>query len=184
MSRDHTRRPLIDNLHDYNLDVSDEEDAFYAQDEGDYLIHPKWRTIITKTSNRIPRRLQRYFVIYALAAIVFFVSWRVYIGPQIAAYKKEQADMDLAAQMVPVKSVPPGFTDLIQVKDLESEHLPKGKGRLVVVGDVHGCRKELEKLLEKVGFEQGADHLVLTGDIVAKGKISDKVQLVAIANKL
>lgn len=37
-----------------------------------------------------------------------------------------------------------------------------------MVGDVHGCRKELTALLERVGFRTG-DRLVLVGDLVARG---------------
>lgn len=170
MSREQPN-PLIELIPDLNLDVSDEEDGFYAHDEGDYLLHPKWRAIITKTSNRIPRRLQRYFIIYALAAIVLLIGWRVYVGPQYAVYKQEQKDMDNAAKIEHVKTVTPEFKDMIQVKDLEAKHLPQGGKRLVIVGDVHGCKKELEKLLEKVNFREGKDHLVLTGDIIAKGKL-------------
>ncbi len=41
--------------------------------------------------------------------------------------------------------------------------------RHVVVGDVHGCRAELEQLLEELNFEPGEDLLVPVGDLVAKG---------------
>jgi predicted phosphodiesterase len=40
--------------------------------------------------------------------------------------------------------------------------------RTLIVGDVHGCREELEDLLEESGWEDG-DGLVLVGDLVAKG---------------
>jgi hypothetical protein len=40
--------------------------------------------------------------------------------------------------------------------------------RTLIVGDVHGCREELEDLLEESGWEDG-DELVLVGDLVAKG---------------
>lgn len=171
MSRDPRYRPLIDYVNDRDLDVSDEEDAFYAVDEGDYLLHPKWRAMITRTTNRIPRRLQRYFVIYLFAAIVLLISWRLYIGPQYAAYEAEQAVLDAAAKLEPAKSATPTFQDMLLVKDLEEKYLPKGEGRLVVVGDVHGCKEELEALLKKVEFQEGKDHLVLTGDIVSKGRL-------------
>ena len=50
--------------------------------------------------------------------------------------------------------------------------------RTIVVGDVHGCVDELRRLLKKCGHEPG-DHLVLTGDLVAKGPDSQGgVQLV------
>ncbi len=41
-------------------------------------------------------------------------------------------------------------------------------GRTVIVGDVHGCRVELDKLLDRVGFSSG-DRLVFVGDLVARG---------------
>jgi hypothetical protein len=41
-------------------------------------------------------------------------------------------------------------------------------GRTVIVGDVHGCRRELEQLLDKVAFATG-DRLVFVGDLVARG---------------
>jgi len=40
--------------------------------------------------------------------------------------------------------------------------------RTIVVGDVHGCRAELEALTKACGFGPG-QRLVLVGDIVAKG---------------
>jgi Calcineurin-like phosphoesterase len=41
-------------------------------------------------------------------------------------------------------------------------------GRTVIVGDVHGCRAELEILIDRVGFTSG-DRLVFVGDVVARG---------------
>ena len=40
--------------------------------------------------------------------------------------------------------------------------------RTIVVGDVHGCRRELERLLDRIGFRSG-DRLVFVGDLVARG---------------
>ena len=40
--------------------------------------------------------------------------------------------------------------------------------RTIVVGDVHGCREELEDLVQLCGFRPG-ERLVLAGDLVAKG---------------
>ncbi|KAJ6020169.1 hypothetical protein N7499_003464 [Penicillium canescens] len=48
--------------------------------------------------------------------------------------------------------------------------------RLVIVGDVHGMRKSLEALLDKVGFDKHrGDHLILAGDLVNKGPDSPGV---------
>jgi len=41
-------------------------------------------------------------------------------------------------------------------------------GRTIVVGDVHGCRRELEQLLDRIAFAAG-DRLVFVGDLVARG---------------
>src|SRR5205085_2617102 len=41
-------------------------------------------------------------------------------------------------------------------------------GRTIVVGDVHGCRGELDALLEKIAFASG-DRLVFVGDLIARG---------------
>lgn len=40
--------------------------------------------------------------------------------------------------------------------------------RTIIVGDVHGCRVELEALLDRVAFASG-DRLILVGDLVARG---------------
>jgi hypothetical protein len=50
-----------------------------------------------------------------------------------------------------------------------------GPGRLVVVGDVHGCLDELQQLLQEVEFKEGSDNLVLVGDLVNKGPKSAEV---------
>ncbi|GIJ92409.1 hypothetical protein Asppvi_011391 [Aspergillus pseudoviridinutans] len=53
--------------------------------------------------------------------------------------------------------------------------------RLVIVGDVHGMRKSLEALLDKIGFDKGkGDHLILAGDLVNKGPDSPGVVDLAI----
>lgn len=40
--------------------------------------------------------------------------------------------------------------------------------RTIIVGDVHGCRAELEALLDRVAFASG-DRLIFVGDLVARG---------------
>jgi hypothetical protein len=53
--------------------------------------------------------------------------------------------------------------------------------RTLIIGDVHGCRAELEDLLGKVGFG-ASDRLFFVGDLVARGPDSEGV--VALARKL
>lgn len=40
--------------------------------------------------------------------------------------------------------------------------------RTIIIGDVHGCRDELARLLERVGFASG-DRLVMVGDLIVRG---------------
>jgi len=47
--------------------------------------------------------------------------------------------------------------------------------RRIFIGDVQGCRAELERLLEAVDFARGRDRLVPVGDLVNKGPDSSGV---------
>ena len=163
-----SRTPLIDLIPDNrdDLDVSDEEDSFYGK-EDEFLIPQKWQHQI----DRLPRRIKRYFVVGVAVAFLFLISWWIYFGPRHAAYKQELRQMDETPGMSYGSNAHPNFKDMIQVSDMDHHHLPKKGKRLVFVGDVHGCRKELEHLLKKVDFSHKHDHLVLTGDMISKGKL-------------
>ncbi|PNS15244.1 hypothetical protein CAC42_8245 [Sphaceloma murrayae] len=71
--------------------------------------------------------------------------------------------------------VPQHHDHVVRIAHLAEEHLPsgpadsKGKKRLIFVGDIHGCLAELNALLKAVRFNAAFDHLIHTGDVVAKG---------------
>ena len=44
--------------------------------------------------------------------------------------------------------------------------------RTLIIGDVHGCLRELEELLAKAKYQQGRDQLIFVGDLVNKGPYS------------
>ena len=48
------------------------------------------------------------------------------------------------------------------------------KGRLIAVGDIHGCHAEFEELLERLALREH-DRLVLLGDLVNRGPDSRRV---------
>lgn len=54
---------------------------------------------------------------------------------------------------------------------------PAHTGRLVIIGDVHGCVLELAQLLKKVEFNRTTDKLVFVGDLCNKGPRSQQVSL-------
>lgn len=49
------------------------------------------------------------------------------------------------------------------------------EGRVIVMGDVHGCLDELEDMLDEVDFVEGNDTVILVGDLVDKGPYSLEV---------
>mmetsp|Transcript_130713 Transcript_130713/g.279531 ORF Transcript_130713/g.279531 Transcript_130713/m.279531 type:complete len:302 (-) Transcript_130713:141-1046(-) len=55
----------------------------------------------------------------------------------------------------------------------------KAGGRLIIVGDVHGCASELQQLLDAEKFDSRADTVVLVGDLVNKGPDSGEVLRIA-----
>lgn len=82
----------------------------------------------------------------------------------------EQADLpEVLIADLPLEHV---FSD----DDVTAESEAAKRKRLVFVGDVHGHLKELQALLDKINFNhRHGDHLVLLGDIVAKGPDSGGV---------
>jgi len=52
-------------------------------------------------------------------------------------------------------------------------------GRLIIVGDVHGCAEELQLLLDQECFDAARDTLVFVGDLVNKGPSSGEVIKIA-----
>lgn len=51
-------------------------------------------------------------------------------------------------------------------------------GRLIAIGDIHGCHKEFEDLLDKLDLKKD-DRLILLGDLISRGPDSGKVVALA-----
>jgi predicted phosphodiesterase len=47
-------------------------------------------------------------------------------------------------------------------------------GRLIAIGDIHGCHQEFAELLDRVAFSKD-DQLILLGDLVNRGPDSNRV---------
>lgn len=52
------------------------------------------------------------------------------------------------------------------------------KGRLIAIGDIHGCDREFEDLLAKLDL-RGADRVILLGDLINRGPDSARVLALA-----
>lgn len=69
-------------------------------------------------------------------------------------------------------------TDKVKLPIVVHETVTKSKlkpGRLIIVGDVHGCAAELQQLLQQVQYTQEQDNLIFVGDLVNKGPRSIEV---------
>ncbi|KAF2732090.1 Metallo-dependent phosphatase [Polyplosphaeria fusca] len=182
---DPSTRPLIDQIPDNDiLSVSDEDESFYARDDDAHILHPYWRSIYTKTASRVPRRVQRYFFVYLAIFVLFLIGWKAYLGPRYSEYRQLIKAMDTEPKDKFGENVRPEFKDMVMVNELDGQYLPSETNgrRLVFVGDVHGCREELERLLHKLSFDKHNDHLILLGDIVSKGP--DSAGVVSLASLL
>ncbi|KAI8380114.1 Metallo-dependent phosphatase-like protein [Blakeslea trispora] len=58
----------------------------------------------------------------------------------------------------------------------------QGKNRIFVVGDVHGCISEFNKLIEKLNYNPSTDQLILAGDLTSKGP--DSISVIRRAREL
>lgn len=56
--------------------------------------------------------------------------------------------------------------------------------RTIIIGDIHGCFYEYKMLLEKVDYSKNQDRLILIGDLINKGPMSERVVEEVIENNI
>lgn len=129
------------------------------------------------------RKIRRCLLFFTVVFISSLWLWSIVVWP---TWKDRRAlDWSLSDQNrltsggVFGSNLPPVFPNIIQLKVLDPKYIPKAKAsqhptannvnRLVFVGDVHGCLDELKDLMQKVNFNSERDHLITTGDLIAKG---------------
>ncbi|KAE8352791.1 Metallo-dependent phosphatase-like protein [Aspergillus coremiiformis] len=178
----------------------------YVRNE--WQINPKYASLPTANtdSSDSPRwiqilgsivtapRFRRYVVVYLTVLISCWAGWKFFVAPRLEEHAallhaldpqvKEEMGGWFGANALP------RFDDIVQLRKLEPSLLPEesasksdsssGK-RLVFIGDVHGCKDELDRLLEEVSFNPDTDHLIFTGDMINKGP--DSLGVVDLARK-
>ncbi|KAI9860551.1 MAG: hypothetical protein M1824_003076 [Vezdaea acicularis] len=178
------KRPLIDLVrNEWRTDAPD-----LVDDE------QEWPTMLFSA------RFRRYVLVYAVLLLTCYSSWRFYLRPRWDEQRVLSQSLDdrtLMRQGWFGINSRPDFLKMIQLKTLDQGYVPQvgvewsdsskkeRNGRLVIVGDVHGCREEpadrlilpppVDKLLDKLTFNPKYDHLILTGDAIAKGPDSPGV---------
>ncbi|KAJ5238871.1 hypothetical protein N7468_003490 [Penicillium chermesinum] len=135
-------------------------------------------------------RFRRYVVVYLSLFLLCLATWKWILYPRLQERNTLLRALDPATAEESGgwfgSSSPPALDGLILMKNLNPELIPdalgesdgqtKSRKRLVIVGDVHGCKDALLALLDQVEFSaKEGDHLIFTGDIINKGPDSSGV---------
>ncbi|RVX66270.1 hypothetical protein B0A52_10197 [Exophiala mesophila] len=128
-------------------------------------------------------RPRRYLATIFVAGVFLFLLWTQFLSTFVqeerAVWEALKGDMKPSTADHFGINIRPHFPNMIHIQDLDPRLLPDSskhksgttseKKRLIFVGDIHGCKAELEELLAKVNFDPKTDHLIVAGDMVAKG---------------
>eukprot|EP00877_Chromochloris_zofingiensis_P002573 jgi/Chrzof1/12316/Cz06g30030.t1 len=80
-----------------------------------------------------------------------------------------------ASVLVGTQAVTPTGNHVPQVIHQQLRHHHLKPGRLIIIGDIHGCHDEMRMLLEECSYDNKKDNLLLVGDLVNKGPKSEQV---------
>lgn len=176
----HHPRPLIDLVDnkwrvekvddiDYTQ-IDDDEDLSFLDLDDDESCPSVSRDLLAS------RRFRKMMAVFIMLAVALYYLWANHVKPRLENERLERSRI-LQQASSSYGTAQGGDADqgLVRVQTLSQhllpggQHDPEGRRRLVFVGDVHGCKDELMSLLEKVGFDEQHDHLVLVGDVISKG---------------
>ncbi|KPI36620.1 Bis(5'-nucleosyl)-tetraphosphatase, symmetrical [Cyphellophora attinorum] len=127
-------------------------------------------------------KFRRLTAIVICATILTWSMWTKVVWPWI---EEERAAWDIYNTQESGEKTQFGVNahphlGLIQTEELDPKYLPGGakadkSRRLIFIGDIHGCHKELLELLIKAKYDHNRDHIISVGDIVTKGPDSSGV---------
>lgn len=121
------------------------------------------------------RRFRRMMLFFLLFCAALFWVWKAYLRPRFQAEWGFQEGFLHQTINGTYGIAQAGDFDGVRIKDLPPALVPggrvdqEGKRRLVFIGDIHGCKVELVKLLEELSYNGKTDHLITVGDVVSKG---------------
>jgi hypothetical protein len=144
-------RPLIDrvtNEWQKNPKYHDIGDAYSEDEYGQFVYSGKPQRLWCCPFG-LPRRPRRLLALYVIFLVTALWVWRYLLKPNMdhdfmldmsmqSALNRGNKDFGINAR--------PQFADMVQLRHLDSKYLPgathSGISRLVIVGDVHGCKAE------------------------------------------
>jgi hypothetical protein len=125
------------------------------------------------------RKVRRAMLLIIVASFALFFLCSGFVLP---AWREQQAlvegfdNPDSFGHQMPNQ-----LSGITQLHQIIPDHVPggrsdpDGKRRLIFIGDIHGCKRELLDLLKAVGFNKHTDKIIATGDVLAKGPDSPGV---------
>ena len=144
-------RPLIDHVTNEwqkNPKYHDIPDAYYEDEYGGFTYSGKPQRLWCCPFG-LPRRPRRLLALYAVFMITALCLWRYFLKPNMD--HDDRLDMSLRNAILRGDkdfgiNARPQFADMLQLRHLDTKYLPgathSGITRLVIVGDVHGCKTE------------------------------------------
>ena len=170
------RRPLIDYIKNEWAHTTSAPGATLSplsDDEWEWAL-PAWIQCCF-----LPRFQRVMFIFFAISFLVWG-NWHTWIGPR---YNEASALNWSIKQRQKLgegwfgENMRPEFFDMVQLRTLDDSLVPNeaSNHRLIIIGDVHGCYTELMALLNDCQYSPERDHLVFTGDLIAKGPDSPAI---------
>ena len=141
---------------------------------------------ISKTTGKsYTQKTRRWALLVAFLAILSLIL--VYTRSQYVGVDENMAEMMVSeneTESIAKAKISPWRHGMVQVAHLDANLLPRERSmdqttgndrRLIFIGDIHGCKKELLALLEKASYRRETDHIVSVGDVLNKGPDSEGV---------
>lgn len=144
-------RPLIDHVTNEwqkNPKYHDIPESYYEDEYGGFVYSGRPQRLWCCPFG-LPRRPRRLLALYIVFMLSTWCLWRYFLKPNMdhdelldtsMRYALSRGDKDFGV------NARPQFPDMLQLRHLDSKYLPgathSGITRLVIIGDVHGCKTE------------------------------------------
>ncbi|KAG2236735.1 Metallo-dependent phosphatase-like protein [Thamnidium elegans] len=117
-----------------------------------------------KAADALPSAITTKTIKQTIAVTTSSILNQVNQNEEIKAVSLITADQSLIHPPVYSHTVSP-YANLTRLKI----YTPPAQARVFVMGDIHGCLDEMNRLLNLIGFNMQNDVLILTGDLVFRG---------------